>query len=332
MGSDKDSLYMISGKYFLPTIKKQSIFPYYHLIKDNTVPHIENLYRFKNVQQFMDDIDFLKRNYKPINPKQLLSGSRPENSFLITFDDGLAEIYSIVFPILKEKGLNAIFFINPDFVDNNESLYKHDISIIIKKLKDEGFSPAHVKIITEALTISHTSESDLIQQLKSVKFSDRDRIKALLTKLDINIADYLNTQKPYVTKAQIKEMLEAGFYFGGHTRSHPPLTQLSFDEQKSEIIGSIEWLKSNFGIEYSLFAFPFSDSGISQKLMNDLFKYDENILIFGNSGIKKDIDERVIQRFSLENPDKDPVKQIVTENLYKFFNKLIGKYQIRRNG
>ncbi len=148
--------------------------------------------------------------------------------------------------------------------------------------------------------------------------------------LNIDVKKYLSENKFYLSKEQIKEMMDDGHYFGGHTMSHPPLIQLSHEQQKKEIIDSIEWLKNNFGINYSLFAFPFSDKSMSKKLLNELFDYDSSLKLFGNSGIKMDFDRRIIQRFSLENPKKETEKQIVTENLYKYFNKAIGAYNIKR--
>ena len=100
---------------------------------------------------------------------------------------------------------------------------------------------------------------------------------------------------------------------------------------KIEILDSINWLKSNFGVKYSLFAFPYTDKNISKKLINTLLEYDEKIIIFGNSGFKKDINSSIIQRFSLENPNEYPTKKIVTEHFYKCYNKLIGKYNIQRS-
>ena len=97
-------------------------------------------------------------------------------------------------------------------------------------------------------------------------------------------------------------------------------------KEKEVIVPILE----NFNIDYSFFAFPFSDKAISKKLMEALFTYDKNIKVFGNSGLKKDFDSRIIQRFSLENPSKNTEKQVVTENLYKYFNKLIGNYNIKR--
>lgn len=330
MGIVKDILYTSSNKTFLSAFKNQSIFPYYHLVKNSAVAHIEHLYAFKNVQQFTNDLEILTTNYKALNPKELIDNKKLNNTFLLTFDDGLEEIYSVIFPILKEKNISAVFFINPNFVDNTVGLYKHYISIIITHLEKNNFQIDTLKEIGNILHFTFESSADFKQKIISIKYADRDKVKEILTYLDLDIQTYLQTEKPYISKNQIQEMMDAGFYFGGHTMNHPPLHQLSHEEQKKEIIDSIEWLKQNFNIDYSLFAFPFSDKLISKKLMQELFEYDENLKIFGNSGLKNDMDSRIIQRFSLENPQKQTEKQIVTENLYKSFNKLIGKYNIKR--
>ncbi len=330
MGLVKNILYKLANKKFLPLFNKQVIFPYYHIVNDNLPEHIKHLYKFKNKTQFIHDIKILKNNYISLNPKDLLEKKTSKNQFLLTFDDGLQEIYSIIFPILKENNINAIFFINPDFVDNNQGLYKHYISTILSKLELENFEKEKLENISKIFSFTFYSIAEFKQKLISIKYSEKEKVNEVLNLLNIDIKKYLIEQKPYVTKPQIQEMINAGFYFGGHTMSHPPLNQLNFEEQKSEILESINWLKTNFGINYSMFAFPFTDKNISKKLLNEIFEYDKNILIFGNSGLKKDFDDRIIQRFSLENPNKNTEKQIVKENLYKYFNILTGKYSIKR--
>jgi hypothetical protein len=197
-------------------------------------------------------------------------------------------------------------------------------------LKKNGFDATMISRVADILSINYTSEADFITKFKNTKFSSRDKISNVMVALGLDMQAYLKTQKPYVSKSQIREMIDAGFHFGGHTMSHPPLNQLSFEEQKAEIINSIEWLKENFGITYSLFAFPFTDKAISAQMIHALLAYDPDILIFGNAGLKKDINKRIIQRFSIENPAKKIEKLIVAENIYKVFNKVIGKYRIQR--
>ena len=113
MGLVKSTLYSISTSKLLNSFKKQTIYPYYHIVSDKKTPHINSLYLFKNIKEFIHDIDFLKRHYKALNPSQIFNRSYHENSFLISFDDGLKENYTIIYPILKEKNLKAIFFYKP---------------------------------------------------------------------------------------------------------------------------------------------------------------------------------------------------------------------------
>lgn len=330
MGIIKDNLYRIANKSFTPFFRKQSIYPYYHIIKDEKVAHIENLYEYKNEKQFRLDLEILLKNYKPLHPKELFVDRNTSNHFLISFDDGLEEIHSVVYPILKEKNIKAVFFINPDFVDNTVGLYKHYISVIISHLNNETIDNDTYSQLSKILSIKYSTKQDFFKTLKETKYADRNKINEVLNFLNIDIQNYLQNKKPYVTKNQIQEMINDGFYFGGHTMSHPPLYQITFEEQKAEIIDSIDWLKTNFGINYSLFAFPFTDKSVSKRLLAALFEYDAKIVLFGNSGLKKDFDNRIVQRFSLENPKKQTEKQIVTENLYKYFNKIINKYNIKR--
>lgn len=330
MGLVKNILFKISSEKLISFFKKQTIFPYYHIVRDDKAPHIEHLYPYKNISQFRLDIDFLLEHYNPLDPSEVFYDSFPDNSFLLSFDDGLEEIYSIIYPILKEKGIKAIFFINPDFVDNKTSLYKHTISVTITCLNNRDLFTDELKELSKILSVPLSSKADVVNALKSIAYVERELVHKVVDFLDISIRDFLDRQKPYVSRAQIQEMIDDGFYFGGHTMSHPPLGQLDITTQKQEIIDSIEWLKTNFDIDYSLFAFPFSDKSASKKLLNKLFEYDPKLIVFGNAGLKKDIRASIIQRFSLEHPDRPAKKQVITENLYKYFNKTIGAYRIRR--
>lgn len=330
MGIVKDVLYKTSNKKLVNIFKKQSIFPCYHIVRNNQVAHIKHLYSFKNVAQFKNDIELLTMHYRTMHPRDLLENKNAANTFLLTFDDGLQEIYSEIFPILKSKNMSAVFFINPNFVDNKVGLYKHYISIIITHLEELNFDALSLKKISEIFNFTFSSVEEFKKKFINIKYSEREKINTVLTFLNVDMDAYLHKEQPYITKNQIQEMMDAGFYFGGHTMNHPPLHQLSHEEQKKEIIDSVEWLKENFNIDYSFFAFPFSDKSASKKLINELFEYDENLRLFGNSGLKKDIDTRIIQRFTLEHPSKNTEKQIVTENLYKYFNKFLGNYNIKR--
>lgn len=331
MGIVKDILYKMSDLKYLKSVNKQSVFPYYHIVSNETVPHIKYLYSYKNIQHFESDIKLLSKNYISPTINNVIEKNVKENTFLFTFDDGLSEVYSTIYPILKENKLPAVFFINPDYVDNLKMMYKHRLSVLLSFLEKVNFDKKTLDEIAEICQFEYQDVDSFKEKFLKLKFVQEKEIDRVFELLGIDERKYLVENRLYITKAQIREMMDDGFYFGGHSMSHRPLNELNYEEQKKEIIDSVQWLKDNFGISYSLFAFPFSDKEISAKLIKELFEYDPNIILFGNSGIKKDIDSRIIQRFSLENPTKDTAKVLVRENLYKYYNKLIGKYKIKRH-
>lgn len=330
MGLVKNIFYKLAKKQYLSKFKNQTIFPYYHLVRENQVPHIEYLYQFKNKQQFIDDLDVLTSQYQSLHPKELLSNKIFNNKFLLTFDDGLQEVYSVIYPILKERNISAIFFINPDFIDNQEGNYKHYLSIILSHLSKNHYDNKTLEQVSSILGFSYQSEIAFKKKLLRVRYSQKKQIIKVLDFLKIDITKYLKDQPIYLSKNQIQEMMKDGFYFGGHTLSHPRLEELSIENQKTEIIASLNWLKTHFNIDYSFFSFPFSDKLITKEIITSLVAYDRKIRIFGNAGMKKDIDDRIIQRFSVENPTKEIEKIIIVENMYKYFNMITGKYNIKR--
>src|SRR6478735_1025353 len=88
------------------------LLPYHHLISDEEVAHVKNLYGYKSKAQFETDLDYLLRHFQPLNPSALIEHYRngtaiPRNSFLLTFDDGMREVYDLVEPILTRKGVSA---------------------------------------------------------------------------------------------------------------------------------------------------------------------------------------------------------------------------------
>lgn len=79
-----------------------------------------NIYN-RDIYNFEHDLAFLRRNYEILDFEDLVAIERGEHTLdtdgtIITFDDGDLSIYAIVFPLLKELGMKATFFIVPNFI------------------------------------------------------------------------------------------------------------------------------------------------------------------------------------------------------------------------
>jgi len=306
------------------------IFHYYHTVSNKELPHIKGIYKYKNETDFIRDLDFLLMKYKILEPSDLINSilegvEIPSNCFLLSFDDGLSEVYNTILPILNKKGVPAIFFINNGYVDNSRLFYKHKISIIIESLSINE----NVKKIRKVLHSPNISELELIQKVKSINFKETNRLNEILSVIGVNEEEYLKSKQPYLTFSEIIDIKNQGHYLGGHTVNHLPLDQLNIEEQIEEILGSIIWLKENFDLDYELFSFPFSDAFASKTLFDKLLSAMPSLILMGNQGMTKDISDQIIQRFSLEKETQADIG-IRMNITYKKYLALTGKNKIKR--
>ena len=73
--------------------------------------HIENLFRYLNLKKVKSY--FLKDLYD-------YNFQVPPNGICLTFDDGYADNWVYLFPLLKKYNIKATIFVNPEFVDQRE--------------------------------------------------------------------------------------------------------------------------------------------------------------------------------------------------------------------
>ena len=279
---------------------------YYHVVSNDDLPHINNLYKYKDVSKFSEDLDFLLKHYSPIELSEYIKwieGDKilPENSFLLTFDDGLSEIYDVVAPILIDKGIPATFFISSAFLDNRELCYLHKISLLIESVRN-GISPGTEAEIKRILGEEGLAGSNLPEEIGNVGYRHRLVLDKIAQTLDLDISEFLNIKQPYLTSAKVRELIKKGFTIGSHSVDHPYYRDLSLDEQLSQTISSTKEIRRKFGLDYGAFAFPHSDLGVSGKFFEEIRASGLIDISFGTNGMLNGDFESHRQRVSLEDP------------------------------
>lgn len=292
------------------------LLPYHHLVSDEKLPHIQNLYPYKNRKQFTGDLDFLLTHFKPIDPAELVNCLRwykpiPRGSFLLSFDDGLREVYDVVAPILERKGVNALFFLNPAFLDNKELFYRCKLSLVLEKLKGKQNNKTLLSKVNDIMGLQSDKFSETLSSILSINYINRSLADELGSCLDINFDEYLQKQKPFLHIEQVNEMKGKGFYFGGHSLDHPHYNLVKEDEQLRQTIESCRQVKEAFGLNYTAFSFPHEDACVSahffEKLDRDEFSID---ILFGTQNQKDELHKKMLHRFNAERPQL-PFSQLV---------------------
>jgi poly-beta-1,6-N-acetyl-D-glucosamine N-deacetylase len=184
--------------------------------------------------KFDKQIQYLVSNYNIVDIETLLNSIEkreklPDNSILITFDDGDFSVYKNGLPVLKKYNLPAVLFIITDLIETSKAFWWKQVEAYYKS-QDKTYSEARQKV----------------NYLKNI--SEKERKKYLSTLPGFN-------QRQLKVK-ELKEMSQNGFAIANHTHTHPMINNCTIKEMEAEFDKVQEkfdeWNFSHFNI----FAYP----------------------------------------------------------------------------
>lgn len=322
-----DILNAVTGKKCLPV--------FYHAVSDKVEPHIRHLYPVRSSEKFSNDLDFLLKKFSPVTLEKFLDihqngEKKKQNTFFLSFDDGLSPVMDVVAPLLAKKGIPAHIFINPSFIDNKDLMFRYRQSLIIDKLIHSSDDQAEKKI-ADLLCESGIHFRNVKEGILDVKYHQKEILDKFADILECDFNEFLKNHKPYLSTEQIKELIKMGFTVGAHSLDHPDFRYIPFEEQIFQIKESVDYITNNFNQKIKSFAFPFTDFG----LRKELFEYiDEQLLVdctFGGAGLKNERLKKHFQRIPMEETTLSGKKIIKSEYLYYLVKGPFGKNTIKRN-
>ena len=191
-----------------------------------------------------------------------LSALRP--SVVLTFDDGYRECFEVVRPLLLKYKVPAIFFVTTDFIDNRQLFFRNKVSLCIDRIL--GLSESEWRVAADRVRcglgsrfqVPGSSKSPLtpntshlapnssptpetryptpanfIHWLKDLPHDDEPTINDVCQILDIDTHLFLREHRPYLTTAQIEQLIAEGFTIGAHGVTHARLSDLIGEEPRA---------------------------------------------------------------------------------------------------
>ena len=293
------------------------LLPCYHIVSNERIIHVCHLYSYKNERQFIDDVEFLCSRYQPISLGDLIdhvrSGKKLKNgSFLLTFDDGYSQMYSVVAPILFKKGIPAVFFPSTDFIDNRNLYYRNKASIIAEFIiNNENYFDNIRKDLPPFLNVPFR---EVPKRVLSIRYEETKGLDEIAELFGIRFDDYLKNTRPYLSSIQIRKMIDMGFYFGAHSKDHPIYAELCLEDQLNQTIGSLQFIKKEFKLPYSVFAVPHNYISVSKDFFRAIEAYVD--LTFGNSDIDISSVALNLKRINFEKT-LEPARTILTREFIR---------------
>ncbi|PZQ14080.1 MAG: polysaccharide deacetylase [Rhodanobacter denitrificans] len=213
--------------------------------------------------QFRRQMDLVRRRFSPVRFEDVaaaLDGGPPlpRDPVVVTFDDGYDDNYRIAFPILRELGVPATFFVSTGHIDDGQP-YAYDwlVHMICS-------TPAR-RIALPALGVDRTLPAALPERrdlaaalLDRLKTLDDDAQTALIAGLE---AEWNLPRRPHpdcrpMSWDQLREMQADGMEIGSHGVHHRMLAKLPRAEMEREVAESKRSLDHHLPLPVSVISYP----------------------------------------------------------------------------
>jgi len=315
-------------------VQPGTLFPYHHLVDDGDVLHVKHLYTYKNRKQFQEDLDHLLKHLQPVSAEAVAAAvlggrSLPRNAFLLTFDDGFRQVYDTIAPILSAKGVPAIFFVNPAFLDNRVLFYRCKISLVIEAILQRQEQPGLLKEVAGIVGEEQAESGVLVQRIRRINNVDAGLLDRLADPLELSYEAYLETVRPFMTGEQVKELRGKGFAVGAHSWDHPYYPLISPEEQQWQTRESVRYVCEQYAPGHALFSFPHSDEELPQSFFDSCGKTAD--VFFGIQNQKKETANRVLHRWNAERPALPMSRQLNGVLLWMLVQKLSRRDRVVRS-
>jgi peptidoglycan/xylan/chitin deacetylase (PgdA/CDA1 family) len=229
----------------------------YHRVRDDPESVFDDGLWSATSKSFADQLRFCKANADVINPSDLSDIlDRPNDRsryVMITFDDGYRDNYEVAFPILRDFGVSALFFVATGFIGTGKVPWWDEIARMVKALDKQ-----HLKLpkwFDSPLPIS-SAFTAILRKYKSLPSEHADAF--LLAVADEVNSTTFGRSCPdlWMTWDMIREMQRQGMIIGAHTVTHPILSRSSMARQQYEIETSCQQITEEVGVWPDHFSYP----------------------------------------------------------------------------
>jgi peptidoglycan/xylan/chitin deacetylase (PgdA/CDA1 family) len=191
------------------------------------------------------ELRYLVRHFKVVPLEtiadRLANNAAPgPNEIVLTFDDGLRNNASIVYPLLHQLRAPATFFVCPGLIENGTWLWTHEMRCRVQTLAEPAFPELCSKLLVPA-----NSAEGIVEWMKTLHLPHRRQAESIIRQATPRF-------QPTARQRQAFDMMNWDdllsldprlITVGSHTFSHPILTTLTAPEIELEVLESRRYLE-----------------------------------------------------------------------------------------
>jgi peptidoglycan/xylan/chitin deacetylase (PgdA/CDA1 family) len=203
-----------------------------------------------NVEGIRRQFTYLRRHFRVVSLPQMaerLAAGRELHPKMaaLTIDDGRRNCYEFLFPLLKELGLPATFFVVSSFIDGEAWIWTDKVLWLSEQVKPPE------ELLSSKL-------DGVFRSLNRMRPEERNaRIEAMARSVGITIPKIVPLKYAPCSWGELSEMAASGLVeIGSHTVTHPILSSITDEESWTEITRSRAQIEERIGKEVKCFCYP----------------------------------------------------------------------------
>lgn len=263
----------------------------YHYVRDlarSRYPRIKGL----DAAHFAGQLEYVLKHYRPVRMEDVLAAIRgeaelPPRSILLTFDDGYAEHFDVVFPLLDRHGVQGSFFPPASAVLDGKVLDVNKIHFVLASQPDVSVLVDAMERRIEELSVDLELEPVATLRERYAKPGRYDPAEVVYLKrvlqrglpedaralvVDELFPRFVSADEAafaaelYVSLEQLRCMHRHGMFIGSHSYDHVWLDSLSTAEQEDQVVRSLGFLEQ-VGVERDQWVMCYPYGGYDASLL-----------------------------------------------------------------
>jgi peptidoglycan/xylan/chitin deacetylase (PgdA/CDA1 family) len=203
-------------------------------------------------------LEYLRRHFDVVSLERMVgglvdSGSPKHNQVVVTFDDGLMNNATAVYPVLARLGMPATFFVCPGLIDSGQWLWTYEARCRLASLTAQPLSE-----LASSLHCPEATEDGIVEWMKTLDLKRRQAAEG-------NIRKATPAFKPTAEDREACELMgwetlasldPELITIGSHTMTHPILPTLDEAAIDAEMRESRKLLEQKLHRPVNYFCYP----------------------------------------------------------------------------
>jgi peptidoglycan/xylan/chitin deacetylase (PgdA/CDA1 family) len=237
-----------------------------------------------SLERFREQVSVLVRSMQPVRltdvPALLADGRPAEPSFVVTFDDGFANLAGAAADVLAAAGISPTVFVCGDYASRRSVSYRVPLAV----LEREGQGTEAAAVLNDRLGRSDVRAGELLAATKN-RYVAGDVEEAALAAWE-TCRPGESLPQAHLSYAQLRDLVHRGWTVGNHTLGHRTLAGLGPEELERQVIGNHEELSAEGLSPASWLAYPQGASRhVDPGVRNLLERHQELFAVFAGGGV-----------------------------------------------